>query len=176
MVLQSEARREVLEESERKGFAAILARGAEKPSARGALLVKASFEALLGARKAAIEAANEAAFKEESAAYKQVTDGNWLAEREKAYDAMAAAEYLAVRSGLVDWLIAWLGDAVRRKAGVPTLEFPEYAAETGRVAAGEDMDSLLRRVDALQGLRDILNTNVSEGLAIEVSFLQAFGA
>lgn len=175
IVLQPTERYEVLEEEERTAFAGILAKGAQKPSARSALLLKASFESLLAARKSAIEGANQAALKEEAAIYKQATEGDWLEEREKFYAAMSASEYLAVRSALVDWLISWLGDAIRQKVGVSELGFAEYAAETAKFAESQDLTGLLKRVDTLQELRDLLNTNVPESLAIEVSFLKAFG-
>ena len=81
----------------------------------------------------------------------------------------------SVRSALVDWLIAWLGDAVRQRVGVRELGYPEYAAETAKFAEGQEVNALLRRLDVLQELRDLFNTNVPEGLAIEVSFLKAFG-
>jgi hypothetical protein len=75
----------------------------------------------------------------------------------------------------VDWLISWLGDAIRQKVGVSELGFAEYAAETAKFAESQDLSALLKRIDTLQELRDLLNTNVPEGLAIEVSFLKAFG-
>jgi DNA polymerase-3 subunit delta' len=175
IVLQPTERYEVLEEDERKAFASILAQGAQKPSAHSALLLKASFESLLAARKTAIESANRAALKEEADTYKQATEGDWLDEREKFYAAMSASEYLAVRSALVDWLISWLGDAIRQKVGVSELGFAEYAAETAKFAESQDLNALLKRIDTLQEMRDLLNTNVPEGLAIEVSFLKAFG-
>ncbi len=175
IVLQSTGRHEVLSAEEEKAFAGILASGAERASSHRALLLKACFESLLATRKSAIEEANQAALKEEADAYKQATEGDWLEEREKYYAAVSASEYLGLRSALVDWLIAWLGDALRQKAGVAKLGFPEYAAETARFAESQDLDSLLRRIDVLQELRDLLNTNVPEGLAIEVSFLKAFG-
>jgi DNA polymerase-3 subunit delta' len=175
IVLQPTERYEVLGESERKAFAGILAQGAQKPSAHRALLLKASFEALLAARKSAIKSANDAAQKEEQDTYKQATEGDWLDEREEFYAAKSASEYLAVRSALVDWLISWLGDAIRQKVGVSELGFAEYAAETAKFAESQDLNALLKRIDTVQELRDLLNTNVPEGLAIEVSFLKAFG-
>ena len=174
IVLQPTERYEVLEEDERKAFGRILAQGAQKPSAHSALLLKASFESLLAARKSAIESANRAALKEETDTYKQATEGDWLDGREKFYEAMSASEYLEVRSALVDWLISWLGDAIRQKVGVVDLGFAEYAAETAKFAESQDLNALLQRIDALQELRELLNTNVPEGLAIEVSFLKAF--
>ena len=89
---------------------------------------------------------------------------------------MSASEYLAVRAALVDWLISWLGDAVRQKVGVTELDFPEYGRETSGFAGCQELHALLGKIDTLQELRDLLNTNVSEGLALEVSFLKAFGA
>ncbi len=175
VVLQSTVRQEVLSEEERVAFAGILARSPEKPSAHGALLLKSGFEVLLRARKAEIEAANQAAFKEESDTYKKATEGDWLSRREEFYASRSASEYLLVRSRLVDWLISWLGDALRQKAGVQQLEFPEYASETARFAEFQELPVLLQRIEGLQELRELFNTNASEGLALEVSFLRAFG-
>ena len=175
VVLQATVRQELLSENERVAFAGILARSPENPSAHRALLLKSSFEALLGERKAEIEATNQAAFKEESDAYKKATEGDWLDKREEYYAARTSAEYLSVRSRLVDWLISWLGDALRQKAGVRQLEFPEYASETARFAQSQELVVLLQRIEALQELRELFNTNASEGLALEVSFLRAFG-
>ncbi len=176
IVLQSTADHQILQEDESMAFAAILAGSADRPSAHGALLLKAGFESLLAARKVEIEEANQAALKEETDAYKQATEGDWLEGREKYYAAMSSSEYLAVRAALVDWLISWLGDAVRQKVGVSELGFPQYADETTRFAGCQELHALLQRIDALQELRDLLNTNVPEGLALEVSFLKAFGA
>ncbi len=176
IVLQSTEDHQVLGADESMAFASILAGSANQGTAHGALLLKAGFEALLTARKTEIEDANQAALKEEADVYKQATEGNWLEEREKFYAAMAASEYLAVRSAVVDWLISWLGDAVRQKVGVSNLSFPEYASETGRFAGSQELPALLGRIDTLQELRDLLNTNVPEGLALEVSFMRAFGA
>lgn len=175
LVLQSTSRYEVLEPAEQAIFAKVLAEGSGRPSPRSALALKASFEALLASRKQSIEEANQAALKEEADLYQRATEGDWLEEREKYYAALSASEYLAVRAGLVDWLIAWLGDAVRQKVGVSQLGYPEYAAETAKFAESQEIDALLRRLDVLQELRDLFNTNVPEILAIEVSFLKAFG-
>ena len=45
-----------------------------------------------------------------------------------------------------------------------------------KLAESQDMAGLLYRIETLQELRDLLNTNVPENLALEVSFLKAFGA
>jgi DNA polymerase-3 subunit delta' len=176
IVLQSRGENGFLEEEESAAFASILAHSAGKPSAHSALLLKSAFESLLNKRKDGINAANKEALKLESDTYKQATEGDWLDEREKYYEALSASEYLAVRSSLVDWLISWLGDAVRQKAGSKALSFSQYGGDTMKLAESQDMAGLLSRIETLQELRDLLNTNVPENLALEVSFLKAFGA
>jgi DNA polymerase-3 subunit delta' len=173
--LQARGRRDPLTAEESVGLARLLGNAGVKRSAKNALLVKAGFEALLAARKAEVVARYAAAFKEESATYKKATDGTWLEEREKFYAAMTESDYLAVRTGLVDMLVGWFGDAVRQRAGVEGLDYPEHAKHTAKFAEGEDMEQLLRRLDALQEMRDSLNTNAQEALMLEVSFLRAFG-
>jgi len=175
IVLQARERLEVLGPEEQEGFVEILAAAAEKRSAKAALRAKAAFEALLAGRRSEVEGRREAAYKEEVETYRGATEGSWLEEREKHHAAMSASEYLAAREALVEWLIAWLGDAVLAKVGVTDRAFPHHAALTARVADGEDLDALLGRLEALQGLQDLLATNVPENLSIEVCFLKAFG-
>jgi hypothetical protein len=43
------------------------------------------------------------------------------------------------------------------------------------LAQNQEVSGLLRRIEALQELSVLLETNTSEALAIEVSFLRAFG-
>jgi hypothetical protein len=63
---------------------------------------------------------------------------------------------------------------VRQKTGAATLSYPELKEETGTLAESRDMDGLLSGLDALQELREMFNTNVQEGLTMEVGFLRAF--
>jgi DNA polymerase-3 subunit delta' len=175
VTLRSAGRQELLSAEESVMLARLLGNAGAKRSAKNALLVKAGFEALLSARRAEVEERYAAAFKEESATYKKATDGTWLDEREKFYAAMAESDYLAARTGLVDMLVGWFGDAVRHNAGVPGLGYPEHAKHTARFAESDDLEGLLRRLDALQEMRESLHTNAQEALMLEVSFLKAFG-
>lgn len=175
ITLQGRGRPDLLSAEEAVGLARLLGNAGAKRSPKNALLLKAGFEAVLAERKAEVVGRHTAAFKEESATYKKATDGTWLEEREKFYAAMTESEYLAVRAGLVDMLVGWFGDAVRQKAGVEGLGYPEHAKHSAQFAEREDMDGLLRRLDALQEMRDSLNTNAQETLMLEVSFLRAFG-
>lgn len=175
LVLRDGRRVLPLDDGERGAFAQLLARGGRDCSARGAMMLKGGFETLLAQRREVITAESRQAYKEECATYRQATEGDWLEKRELYHKALAEAEYLGMRSALVDWLIGWLGDAVRQKAGASGLAYPESAAETAAFAEGQDLPGLLRRFDAMQEMRELLSTNVQEGLAIEVGFLRAFG-
>jgi DNA polymerase-3 subunit delta' len=85
------------------------------------------------------------------------------------------AEYLQFRSRLLEYLVAWFGDALRLQSGGVELDLPAYAEVTARVAkrfGGRDLD---QKIDEIEKLRAHLNTNVSETLALEVAFVRAFG-
>lgn len=138
------------------------------------LTLKAAFSRVLDKRKAAISKANDAAQKEEVLQYKQTTEGDWLKQRENYYKALTESEYLLERAQFLDVLITWLGDVVRQKCGVEQLDYPKHSAVTKAVAEGESLESLLRRMEALENLGSLLETNVSEQLALEVGFMQAF--
>ena len=137
--------------------------------------MKTGFEALLATRKKAIDDKNKTAFKEEEKAYKKVVEGDWLEKREKYYDALTSSEYLGMRAALVGWLIDWVGDSLRQKVGAGGLSFPLLEKQTAALGEGKEVPDLLRRLEALQDLGRILETNASEALALEVSFLKAFG-
>ena len=139
------------------------------------LLVKAGLEGLLRERKEEIDAQYHEKLKEEKARYQKVVEGDWLKEREKVFEAAASAEYLSERALLIETIHAWVGDLVRQKAGGQGLEFPEYAEVTSKAVASEHLDVLLRRIDAMEELRRLLETNVVEALALEVSLMNTFG-
>lgn len=140
-----------------------------------ALTLKAAFSKVLDRRKLTISKANDAAQKEEVLRYKQTTEGDWLKNRENYYKALTESEYLLERGQFLDVLITWLGDVVRQKCDVETLDYPKYSAVTRSVADSESLESLLQRMEALEKLGSLLETNVSEPLALEVGFMQAFG-
>jgi DNA polymerase-3 subunit delta' len=140
-----------------------------------ALTLKAAFSKVLERRKSAIAKANEAAQKEEVSTYKQTTEGDWLKQRENYYKALTESEYLLERGQFLDVLITWLGDVVRQKCGVEELDYPKHSSVTKSVAEAETLESLLQRMESLEKLGTLLETNVSEPLALEVGFMKAFG-
>lgn len=149
--------------------------GANQAGVSGALGLMARFAGVLKAEKDAITARNEAAQKAEVAHYKQTTEGDWLKQREEFYKALSQSEYLETRSRLIEYLVAWFGDALRQQSGSTHLDLPDYAGATGALAEKCTARELGRRIDAVEALRSHLNTNVQESLALEAAFLQAFG-
>ena len=140
-----------------------------------ALNLKATFSKFLTERKQQAEATAKAAAKEESAAYRDATDGTWLKSREDFHKAAAEAEYLEERNRLFDVLLAWMADLLRMKVNADGLDFPESAPSLKSIADAESESKLLERLQSLESLRRTLETNAFEPLAIEVGFLRAFG-
>ena len=140
-----------------------------------AMHLKATFGAFLARSRDEAEAAAKAAAKEESAAYRDATDGTWLKGREDFHKAAAEAEYLEARNRLFDVLMSWMADLLRMKVHSGGLDFPDSASALRAVAEAETETRLLQRMQALESLRRTLETNAFEPLAIEVGFLKAFG-
>lgn len=140
-----------------------------------ALTIKSVFSTLLNKRKIAISKAHEATQKEEEKHYRNATDGEWLKEREKHFEALTQSDYLLERSQFIDFLILWLGDLVKLKSGAKRLTFIQHEGAMLEIAENEGLESLLRRMEALEELRGMFETNVSEALALEVGFMKAFG-
>jgi DNA polymerase-3 subunit delta' len=149
------------------------ARGFGTPIA--AMHLKATFSAFLARSREAAEDAAKASAKEETAAYKDATDGSWLKGREDFHKAAAEAEYLDSRNRLFDILLSWMADLLRMKVKFSGLDFPASAPALRSIADAESESRLLQRMQALESLRRTLETNAFEPLAIEVGFLKAFG-
>lgn len=145
-----------------------------KGSVSDALRLSRQFSDLLRAIKEESEKNQDIVKKSESAQYAKTTDGKWLKDREDYHKAISQSRYLAERSALVEVLISWTGDALRQKQNVGFLDFPENSEATSLLSDALSVDNLLDRVNAFEGLRSDLETNVQESLAIEVGFLNAF--
>jgi len=135
------------------------------------------FTRLLGEAKSAIQEESAAQLKREETLYKQTTDaGKWLAEREEYYKALSESRYLQTRTLSMETLLKWWGDILRQQAGGGDLDFPAWAEPTARLAGAMSAKDVLRRIAALEALQENFGRNVQEQLAIEVAFLEAFGA
>lgn len=144
----------------------------------GVFVLVREFTRLLAEAKSAIADEGAAGLKREEGRYKQTTDGKWLAEREDYFKALAEARYLEARGFFVETLLQWWGDVLRQQHGATegtALDFPSYATQTAAMAERFSTPEVLRRVSALETLRENFGRNVQEQLAVEVAFLGAFG-
>ena len=133
------------------------------------------FLGILGKVREKIETEHHDLLAKDQTAYKQATDGRWLAEREERLSALTESRYVKARSNLILKMIESLGDALRTKYGSPFLDLVAYRESAVTLAERLSSIELLKRLDALQSLVDSLAKNVQETLAIEVAFLRAFG-
>lgn len=140
-----------------------------------ALRMKSLFTAILAERRADLTKVYDLALKDEQLQYAKSTDGTWLKEREDYYKARTEIDYLFERSQLMDTMVSWFGDIVRKKCDFPHLDFPQLKKLTTQLAESEETSSLMLRMNSLENLRDALNTNADEKLALEVGFMQTFG-
>ena len=139
-----------------------------------ALGLMAVFSSALKEEKEQIGKLHDASMKEENQHYKQSTEGDWLKRREDHYKALTEAEYQRVRSRYIEYLVAWFGDALRQQHDRPHLDLPEFSEATTNLARSLDTATLMQKAAAIDKLRDNLNTNAHEALALENGFIRAF--
>ena len=141
-----------------------------------ALSLMKQFVRLLAGIKAQIAEELEKESKAESAHYKQTTEGDWLKRREDHFKALAEARYLQQRERPTRAAVA----LVRRHAAptgamVLTSTSPPTNRQSRQRPGASHRRNCYRRLEAAESLRRHLQTNVSEPLALEVAFLDAFG-
>lgn len=134
-----------------------------------------NFVLLLAECKASLQGEGAETLKREEARYEKTTDGKWLEDREEYLKVSAESRYLQARAHFVDTLLQWWGDVLRQQHGAPALDFPSHREQTHSLATRMPTPEILRRLGALEGLRENFGRNVQEQLAIEVAFIKAFG-
>jgi DNA polymerase-3 subunit delta' len=132
------------------------------------------FQQLLRALREEVKQETDGALKQEQTRYKDATDGDWLEEREEYYKALTESLYLQQRAALVETLFAWWTDVLRASNDVAQRDIPAAQHETVTLANRFSTAEILRRIRALEEMRDHLGRNIHEGLAIEVAFLAIF--
>jgi DNA polymerase-3 subunit delta' len=118
---------------------------------------------------------NEAELKAEESHYRQTTESDWLDDREDHYKALTESHYVRERGLLGETLVAWWADVLRQQQGAGGLDLPDYAQQTGHLARAMPPHEALKRLAALEEMRENLGRNIKEDLAIEAGFLRAFG-
>jgi DNA polymerase III subunit delta' len=134
------------------------------------------FQCLLRSVREEVKRETDEALRQEQIRYRDATDGAWLEEREQYYKARAESFYLQRRAGLIETLFAWWSDVLRSGNGVAQRSLPGAGEETAALASRFSTAEILKRIRCLEELRDHLNRNIHEALAIEVSFLTIFTA
>jgi len=134
------------------------------------------FQRLLRATREQIKSETDQALKQEHARYKDSTDGVWLQDREEYYKALTESFYLQRRAELIETLFAWWSDVLRSSNGIKRFNLPSAKRETTALATRFTTIEILRRIRCVEELRDHLNRNIQEALAIEVAFLAIFAA
>ena len=134
------------------------------------------FQRLLRAIREQIKGETDQALKQEHARYKDSTDGVWLQDREEYYKALTESSYLQRRAELIETLFAWWSDVLRSSNGIKRFNLPSAKRETTALATRFTTIEILRRIRCVEELRDHLNRNIQEALAIEVAFLAIFAA
>ncbi len=124
------------------------------------------FTGLLAAVRSRLQGAADKALETEKGRYAQTTDGSWLADRETYYKSLTEARYTSERAGLVEILSQWWGDTLRRQV---------ENAPDGEASQPSTVQ-VLQRLAVLDELRENLDRNIQEALALEVAFLQVFGS
>jgi DNA polymerase-3 subunit delta' len=132
------------------------------------------FQRLLRTAREQVKNETDGALKKEQARYKDSTDGAWLEDREQYYKARAESLYLERRGGLVETLFAWWSDVLRASNKVVPRNLPDAEKETAALVTRFSTEEILKRVRCLEELRDHLDRNIHEALAIEVAFLTIF--
>lgn len=144
-------------------------------SIASALALKKDFDDILESLHEGIKEEQEDDLERDQEHYKQTTDGTWLKQREDQALAQIEATYLQQRDALLDLLLSWMGDVARQQVGAAHLDLPQYSAATSKLAQRWSPEDTTRRLRVLRQLESHLHTNVNEGLALEVGFIQAFG-
>ncbi|HRJ73336.1 MAG TPA: AAA family ATPase [Terrimicrobiaceae bacterium] len=139
-----------------------------RPGAAEAFQFTRTVQRLLTALREKISSGYEDTLKEETARYKQASEGSsWLDERAGQMKALSEAGALRERDRLLQIVFEALSSALRSQHGCPA-DHP--VART--LAEKFSTKNLLARLDALEILRRRLALGVQEALALESGFLE----
>ncbi len=139
-----------------------------------ALALRADVQTLLAERKNAIADRLTAALKAEAKAIAEGTDiRDWEARQKDATTALIETEYLREREEMLELLSLCLGQAVLVASHAPDVQ--PLCPEIASVAASHSVPELTRRMRAVDALRQDLNFNVNEALAMDNRLIDIIG-
>ncbi|MDP9291776.1 MAG: hypothetical protein M3O82_05375 [Verrucomicrobiota bacterium] len=133
------------------------------------------FTQLLQESRQIIAGEHDETFKGEENRYKEATgNSDWLDDREAHFKVLTESRYRQAREMLVETLVQWWADSARHQQGDQHLDYAEFSKATAAIGAKFSTAEVLRRIATLDELRENLDRNIQEQLAIEVAFLKVF--
>lgn len=139
-----------------------------------ALALRADFQDLLSKRREEITERITSALKAEAKSISEGTDiRNWEAMQKDITNARIESEYLGERSQMLELLTLCFGQAVLIASQAPDVH--PIAPELQILASQCSVADLLRRMRAVDDLRQDLSYNVNEALALDSRLLDIIG-
>jgi DNA polymerase-3 subunit delta' len=134
------------------------------PTLAQIFLAVRGFQSLLSELRESISSSAASTLKAEIETYKDRTEGKWLEEREEQLNALVESELIRERAQLLQAIANVFAERLRANMadGDPRL-------------ARSDSLGLLRKLDAIERLREDLNRTMNEQLTLEAGFLEIFG-
>src|SRR5437773_10748901 len=120
------------------------------------------FQRVLRAVREDVKRETDEALKQEQARYKDATEDSRLEERGEYYKALTESLYLQRRADLIETLFAWWTDVLRASNGVAQRDLADAKKETAALASRFNTAEILKRICALEELRDHLGRNIQE--------------
>lgn len=139
-----------------------------------ALGFRSAFLNTLAERKAEITKAITQSLKEEAKAASQGTDTNIESQNKDLNAALIETEYLAERDTAIDLLVLWFGQAALIASGKEVAQ-PLHEG-VAKMAHTMKVDEIIRRMSAVENMKNDLRFNVHEGLCVDMRMLEALGS
>lgn len=165
-----------LSEVQKRFLPAVEAAMAHMGSDVAALALRVDFQELLAQSRKEISARINATIKEESDAIKQATNVDWEALQKSASEAMIETECLGTRQQMLELLTLCLGQAVLHASHASEADFHPISPVLAEVAEQFPVADLLRRMKAVEQLRQDLSFNVHPELTLDARLSEIIGS
>lgn len=138
-----------------------------------ALGFRSNFLNILAEHKAELSKTITQSVKEEAKSATQGTDSSLEIQNKDTLTAFIETEYLSERDSAIDILILWMGQAALIASGnnLEKLVHDDVRKLAEKLSAME----IIRRMNAIENMKNDLRFNVHEGLCVDVGMLGALG-
>lgn len=139
-----------------------------------ALGFRGTFLNALAERKAELTQSMTQTLKDAAKAASQGTESNLESQNKDLNAALIETEYLLERDQAIDMLILWFGQAALIASGA-VVEHPLHEG-VAEMAAKLSAHEIMRRMNAVENMKNDLRFNVHEGLCADFRIMEALGA